>query len=104
MIIVLIYPEILHEAWFPWAGLVILPSLDFFLTLIVIGSVFLTIMGQLLFPNPVGDAITFFYFMAASIMIFVVLIMIPLIPICLFYMGVALRKLWEKKRVKPSIS
>jgi hypothetical protein len=101
LVIILIRPEITKEAFFPWMGLVIMPVLDFFLVLIAFGAVFLTIMGKILFPNPVGDAITFFYFMAASVLMISLMVILPLIPPTLFYIGVVLRKIWERRIKQP---
>ena len=79
LMIILISPEITKEAFFPWMGLVIMPALDFFLALIAFGAVFLTLLGKILFPNSVGDAITFFYFMAAF------LLMLSLMEVVLYF-------------------
>jgi hypothetical protein len=102
LMIILIRPEITKEAFFPFMGLVIMPALDFFLALIAFGAGFMTIIGQILFPNSVSDAITFFYFMAAILLMLSLIVILPLIPLILFYIGVGLRKIWER-RIKQSI-
>jgi hypothetical protein len=99
--IILIRPEITKEAFFPWMGLVIMPALDFFLALIAFGAGFLTILGKILFPNSVSDAITFFYFMAAILFMLSLMVILPLIPLTLFYIGVVLRKIWERRIKQP---
>lgn len=101
LMIILIRPEITKEAFFPWMGFVIMPALDFFLALIAFGAVFLTILGKILFPNSVGDAITFFYFMAAILLMLSLMVILPLIPLTLFYIGVVLRKIWERRIKQP---
>ncbi|MHA2305320.1 MAG: hypothetical protein ACXACU_07985, partial [Candidatus Hodarchaeales archaeon] len=101
LMIILIRPEITKEAFFPWMGLVIMPALDFFLALIAFGAGFLTILGKILFPNSVSDAITFFYFMAAILFMLSLMVILPLIPLTLFYIGVVLRKIWERRIKQP---